>query len=166
MPCPILVGASLTVTGNRAVNKIGVDGLEGFITNPKPVHNAGSKLFNHHVVLCHQLLDQVGTALLLQIQPKGSLTPIEEGVGCTDAIFQRRHHSGQVQAARGLHPQYIRAHIRQQHGSVGAWQQCTEIQNLQVAQWAGHANLLLYFWTTLMLPCFPRGANCRFHHSN
>ncbi|MNR02297.1 hypothetical protein D3C85_1181420 [compost metagenome] len=47
----VLVRTGLAVTGDRHINQLRIDRLQGFITQAQTLHDAGAELFQHDVVV-------------------------------------------------------------------------------------------------------------------
>ena len=111
VPGAITIRPTLAVAGDRHIDQPWVDRLECLVTDAQLVHHAGTKLFEHDVVLANQLLDHLHRFGPLEIEGDAALVAVEVGVAGGASAIVRRQHTHQIHARRRLHPQDFGAHI-------------------------------------------------------
>ena len=140
VPGAITIRPTLAITGDRHVDQPWVDRLECLVTDAQLVHHAGTKLFEHDVVLADQLLDHLHRFGPLEIEGDAAFVAVEVGVTGGGSAIVRRQHAHQIHTRGRLYPQDLGAHVGQQQRGERPRQQGGEVENFQRRQWAGHGD--------------------------
>lgn len=74
-------GTVLPVSGNGTVNDVGFYLFEGFIVEAKFRHDTGTKLLYQDIIIGNELMDDLNSAGVLEIQGHTALAPLHIGYG-------------------------------------------------------------------------------------
>ena len=132
---PVAVGAGGAKPGNGAVNQAGLDLGQFPIAQLQPLHNAGAKVFHHHVGVLQQSPEHLPARLFPQVQGQAALVAVQrQKAGRPAAIKGRPHPPGIVAAIGLLNLHHVRAHIGQQHSANRPGHDLGQIQHFHTGQ--------------------------------
>ena len=113
------VGAVLTVSGDRAVHRPGIDGADFFVPGAQPVHDAGPEPLDHHIGRLGQLVEDLLGFGFLQVQGEAALVALQSVKCRVPAFVFRTIDAGDqllVGGAGLIHGPFNHQHIRSQVG--------------------------------------------------
>ncbi len=133
------LGACAVVAGHRAVNQVGLEGLELGIAQAQFVGTAGLEVLNHHIELRQQVMDQLLPFRRLQVHRDGPLVAVHAvvvgGLRLADAHAPV---AGVVAASGVLHLDDFGAEVGQHLPAQGACKHARQVQDPHAFEWHVH----------------------------
>ena len=134
----VALGAADAVSGAGRVDQTWIQSAQGLMAEAQPFHHAGGEVLEHHVGLLDQLLEELATAHLFEIQG--------------DALFvrvqQRKRHGGfftagssQSLAGRRLHLDHLGARFAEQKACVRPLIDLTQVEYTNAFQRTSNSHM-------------------------
>jgi hypothetical protein len=129
MGCDLSIWARLTKTGDRTIDKLGIQGVDLFKAKAKAIHHTRTELLDNDVRLADQGFYFFARDWILEVGDDGFFATIKQGK--VDAILAELRRVGAHIIAFGTFDlDDIGACIGQKQGTHGTGQEGAEIENL------------------------------------